>query len=221
MFDEIATKLEAWGVFPVAVLETAAQAERLGEALLEAGLPCVEVTFRTGAAGEAIARLSKTFSDLLVGAGTVLTVDQARQARDLGARFVVSPGFDSAVVDYCMHCGLAVFPGVVTPSEMLHVLSRGLRVAKFFPAEAAGGVGFLKAVAGPLRDLRFIPTGGISPANLSDYLALPNVLACAGTWIANRKDLAEGNTEKIMRQAAEALSLAASARQKRGGTTHA
>lgn len=208
MNEAVVTQLERLRVFPVVVLESVEQAEPLGEALLAVGMSCLELTFRTAAAEEGLRRLCRQYPELLLGAGTVLNVDQARRAQDAGAKFIVSPGFGAAVVDYCLYAGIAVFPGVMTPTEMQWVLERGLEVAKFFPAEAAGGVRFLKAVGGPFQGLRFIPTGGIRPENLADYLCLPNVLACAGTWLVGRSDLQEGDYETIQRKAAEALRIA-------------
>ncbi|GAB4254565.1 MAG: hypothetical protein Kow00109_29940 [Acidobacteriota bacterium] len=208
MGDAVIEHLERLRVFPVVVLDSPEQAEPLGEALLAAGMSCVELTFRTAAAEEGLRRLSRRYPELLLGAGTVLNVDQARRAQDAGAKFMVSPGFCAAVVDYCLLAGISVFPGVMTPTEMQWVLERRLGVAKFFPAEAAGGVGFLKAVAGPFQGLRFIPTGGIRPGNLPEYLAQPNVLACAGTWLVGRSDLQAADYEAIRRKAAEALRIA-------------
>jgi len=171
-------------VIPVITIESAEDAIPLGRALSEGGLPCAEVTFRTAGAGEAIRRMTGELPDMLVGAGTVLTVEQAAEARAAGAKFIVSPGFSPKVVDYCLENGIAVYPGVCTPTEIEAALDKGLRVLKFFPAEFVGGTAFLKAVGAPYGMVQFIPTGGVNTANIAAYLALKNVVACGGSWMA-------------------------------------
>ena len=171
------------GLVPVIAIEHAEDAEPLAQALEEGGLPCAEVTFRTKAGREAIARIAISHPSLLLGAGTVLTVDQVQSAVDAGAKFIVSPGLNRKVVEYCLANNLPVTPGVLTPSEIEVALEYGLDVVKFFPAEAGGGLAYLKAISAPYRSLRFIPTGGIDESNLLSYLKFPKVHACGGSWM--------------------------------------
>lgn len=196
-------------LLPVVVLRDAAAAEPLAGALLAGGLGCVEVTFRTDAAAEAIKTMAE-HSELLVGAGTVLTAAQVDQAVDAGARFVVSPGFGPAVVRRCRERAVPVFPGVATATEIQMALDAGLRTVKFFPAEQLGGAAMVKALGAPFRDVRFIPTGGVTTANLSQYLALPAVLAVGGTWMVAADLLAAGNWAEVTRRTGAAV-VAASA----------
>ncbi len=190
--------LAEYGVVPVIVLTDPAQAEPLGEALLAGGLPVAEITFRSDAALEGIRTMAKTYPDMLLGAGTVLSVDQAKAAADAGAGFIVTPGFNATVVDHCLDEGLPIYPGISGTGEIEMAMSRGLDVVKFFPAEALGGVAMLKALSGPYRNLRFMPTGGISLSNLHDYLSLPQVVACGGSWLVSRDALAAGDYGKIV-----------------------
>jgi 2-dehydro-3-deoxyphosphogluconate aldolase/(4S)-4-hydroxy-2-oxoglutarate aldolase len=211
--DELEARMADLRVVPVVTIGDAADAEGLGAALAAGGLPLAEITFRTAAAADAITALRASRPDVLVGAGTVLdpaTVDRALEA---GAEFIVAPGFNPAVVDQCLARGVAVVPGTITPTEIEAALARGLHLLKFFPAEAAGGTRYLKAVAAPYKGVRFMPTGGVSPANLADYLALPTVAACGGTWIATADAIREHRWEDIARAASEALALAAPFRQ--------
>lgn len=171
-------------VIPVITIQNAEDAVPLGRALSDGGLPCAEVTFRTAGAAEAIRRIAGELPDMLVGAGTVLTIEQAAEARAAGARFVVSPGFSPKIVDYCQENGIPVYPGVCTPTEIEAALEKGLRVLKFFPAEYVGGTAFLKAVGAPYGMVEFIPTGGVNTGNIAAYLALKNVVACGGSWMA-------------------------------------
>ena len=182
-----------YGVVPVIVLSDPAQAEPLGEALLAGGLPVAEITFRSDAALAGIRAMARRYPAMLVGAGTVLTVEQAQSAVEAGAKFIVTPGFNPAVVDFCLDNKVPVYPGISATGEIEAALSRGIDVVKFFPAEALGGVAMLKALSGPYRNLRFIPTGGISLANLHDYLALPQVVACGGSWLVSKAALAAGD----------------------------
>lgn len=153
-------KIAEFGVVPVVVLEDAKDAKPLADALVKGGLPCAEVTFRTDAAEESIRIMTREYPDMLVGAGTVLTVEQADKAVNAGAKFIVSPGFDEKIVDHCMENGIPVFPGCITPSEVAQAVKRGLRVVKFFPAEQFGGVNTIKALAAPYTTIKFMPTGG-------------------------------------------------------------
>ncbi|MCJ7512034.1 MAG: bifunctional 4-hydroxy-2-oxoglutarate aldolase/2-dehydro-3-deoxy-phosphogluconate aldolase [Anaerolineales bacterium] len=207
-------QLGTLGVIPVVKIDQASQATQLAEALLTGGLPCVEITFRTDAALESMRSISASFPQMLLGAGTVLTVPQAQLAVQAGARYIVSPGMDRKVVEWCQAHDQAVLPGVATPSEIQLALEMGLRVLKFFPAEALGGIPYLEAIAAPFADLRFVPTGGISAARLADYLALPMVHAVGGSWLVTPRLLAAGDFPEITRLAREAVSIAASVRSR-------
>ncbi len=203
----ITEKLGELGVIPVVAIQDARDAAGLGSALLDGGLPCAEITFRTEAALSSIKTLSTQFPQMLVGAGTVLTTGQAQAAVDHGAQFLVTPGFDDAVVEWSLDNDVPIFPGVATPTEINMALRYGLRILKFFPAQAFGGIGTLKAISAPYGDVRFIPTGGISVQNLNDYLALPSVLACGGSWLAKKTLIASGDFTTITRLTAEAVQL--------------
>jgi 2-dehydro-3-deoxyphosphogluconate aldolase/(4S)-4-hydroxy-2-oxoglutarate aldolase len=196
------------GLVPVAVIDDSANAVPLGGALLAAGLPCVEVTFRTSAAADSIEALTRELPDLLVGAGTVLTVAQAEAAVVAGSRFIVSPVTDPGVVGWCLDRGIPVVPGASTPTEVHAAMAVGADVIKFFPAEPAGGIGAITSMAAVFPDVRFVPTGGIGPGNLSDYLAVPAVVACGGTWIASRAAIRDRDWAGVERRAADAVALA-------------
>ena len=195
--DPMVQKLRDTGVLPVIALEEETQALPLAQALLEGGIPAAEVTFRTAAAPGAIRRMAKAHPEMLVCAGTVLTVDQAKEAVDCGAQAVISPGTNPQVVEWCLKENVPVYPGVATPTEVEAALALGLTTLKLFPAQVVGGVGMLKALYGPYRQVKFMPTGGISPANLGDYLTQPNVVACGGSWLCPKDLLAAGNWQKI------------------------
>ena len=192
-------------VIPLIVIDEPGRAGDLAGALVEGGLPCAEIAFRTAGACEALRRMAAAGPDVLVGAGTVLTRDQAAQARDAGARFVVSPGLSPKVVEYCLANALPVFPGVSTPTEIGAALDLGLSVLKFFPAEPLGGLAYLKAIAAPFTGVEFIPTGGISAANLAAYLAGPGVLACGGSWMAPQAWIQDGEFERVRREVQQAV----------------
>jgi len=209
---DLAASLRGIGIIPVVEISDAADAGPLVEALDTAGLPCAEITFRTAAGAAAIRAARRAIPGLLLGAGTVLTPDQVDQASDAGATFVVTPGFNPKVVARCRARGLQVIPGVATPTEVEMAHAEGLRVLKFFPAEAAGGVPYLRALSGPYRDVTFIPTGGIDLRNLSSYLALPNVVACGGSWIATRELIDRRDFDTIGRLAAKAVAAVKAAR---------
>jgi 2-dehydro-3-deoxyphosphogluconate aldolase / (4S)-4-hydroxy-2-oxoglutarate aldolase len=200
-------QLGTLGVIPVIAINDAQLAVKLGEALIEGGLPCAEITFRTAAAKEAIEKMVTKFPDMLVGAGTVRTVQQAEQAVGAGAKFIVAPGFDPVVVDWCIKNNVPISPGVMTPSEVGMALNKGLEVLKFFPAEAAGGIGMLKAIAGPYGDAKFIPTGGINVKNLPDYLKLSMVHACGGSWMVKKQLIADQEFDIIRKLTKEAVSI--------------
>ena len=205
--SEIIKKLGEFGIIPVIAIDDAETAVPLGQALLNGGLPCAEITFRTAAAAEAIQKMSAAHPDIVVGAGTVLTVEQAETAVASGAKFIVTPGFDAAVVDWCIANGVPITPGVMTPTEINMALNKGVTLVKYFPAEAAGGVKALKAIAAPYGGVTFIPTGGVSTANLADYLSLPMVHACGGSWVATKALINAGEFEKIEKLTAEGVAL--------------
>ncbi len=209
--DSLEAQIRTVGIVPVVVLDEAADAQPLAAALVTGGLPIAEVTFRTAAAREAIAAMAAD-PRMLVGAGTVLTVEQVDQAAQAGARFIVSPGFSDAVVQHCRDRGIPVFPGVATAGEVQRAFEAGLRTVKFFPAEASGGLAALKAIAAPFAMMRFIPTGGIGADSAGDYLRHPAVVAVGGSWMVARPLVAEGRFAEITRLAADAVSAAAAAR---------
>lgn len=196
-------------IVPVVKLPSTECAEGLGRALLAGGISCVEITFRSEAAEEGIEILSR-LPGLLVGAGTIRSVEQARAAQRAGARFIVSPGLREDVVRYALDEGIAVSPGVCTPSEIEQALDLGVDALKFFPAEQFGGVGALKAFGAVYPDVPFMPTGGINAKNMLEYLTLDNVLCCGGSWLAEPQLLSEGRFGEIERRAREASQLAGS-----------
>ena len=201
-------QIEKLGLVPVVVLHDAKDAKPLAQALCQGGLSCAEVTFRTDAAEESIRQMSREFPNMLVGAGTVLTVEQVNRAVDAGAKFIVSPGFDPQIVDYCLNRQIPVFPGCVTPSEVAQAVKRGLRVVKFFPAKQYGGVSTIKALAAPYVGLRFMPTGGVSASNLREYLECSSIVACGGSWMVKGDLIQAGAFEEITRMTREAVDLA-------------
>ena len=205
--NEVLEQFAKYGVVPVVVLDDAEDALPLADALLEGGLPLAEVTFRTDAAEESIRKMTKQHPEMLIGAGTVLSAEQANRAVSAGAKFIVSPGTNPEVVEFCLDNNIPVTPGVCTPSEVEAGLGFGLDVLKFFPAEQAGGVAFIKAISAPYRNVKFMPTGGISPANLKDYLSCPAVLACGGSWMVKGQLIKDGNFAEITRLCQEARSL--------------
>jgi 2-dehydro-3-deoxyphosphogluconate aldolase/(4S)-4-hydroxy-2-oxoglutarate aldolase len=193
----------------VAVVDRPEDATPLAEALFTGGLTIIEVTFRTTGAAESIARIRKSLPSMMVGAGTLLTLEQVRQAKDAGAQFGVSPGLNESVLGAARECALPFFPGVMTPTEVNRALNLGCQQLKFFPAEAAGGVTMLKALAGPFAHtgVRFVPTGGVTATSLANYLALPQVAAVGGSWMAERKLVAEKAWQKITALTAEAMKI--------------
>ena len=207
----------ATGLVPVVVIDRAADAAPLAAALVDGGVACVEITFRTAAAEEAISLLSGGYPDLLLGAGTILSVQQADQAVKAGAQFIVSPGLDEDIVRWCLGQGVAIVPGVATATEIARARRLGTSTVKLFPAEALGGVGTVKALAGPFPDIRFIPSGGVTALNLAGYLGEPAVLACSGSWFVDRKLIAAGEFTEISRRTREALAIVHGVRPPRGG----
>ncbi|HMB27354.1 MAG TPA: bifunctional 4-hydroxy-2-oxoglutarate aldolase/2-dehydro-3-deoxy-phosphogluconate aldolase [Blastocatellia bacterium] len=200
------------GIVPVVSLPKLEDALPLAEALLEGGCGCAEITFRTTAAAEAIARIRSRFPEILLGAGTVLTAEQAETAISGGAEFIVAPGTNPTVVDYCLSKGVTIFPGVCTPTEIEMALSKGVDVLKFFPAEPMGGVKFLQAICAPYKNVRFIPTGGIDTKNIGHYLALPQVVACGGSWMVKPELFEAGDFARVRQLAGEAVALARESR---------
>lgn len=179
----VLNQLSLGGIVPVVVIEDEAHAEPLAQALLAGGLSTMEITFRTKAAHGAMVRITKNVPGMLLGAGTVLSVEQVKMALDAGAKYIVSPGFNRKVVEYCISSGVPVTPGTSSPTDVEAALELGLEVVKFFPAEAAGGLAFLKAISAPYKQVKFIPTGGIDENNILSYLKFGPVLACGGSWM--------------------------------------
>ena len=204
---ELLERLAALRVVPVVTLPDAAAAEPLARALVAGGLPVAEITFRSDAAAAGIAAIRSAFPEVLVGAGTVLDVETVDRAIAAGAHFVVAPGSSPAVIDRCREAGVPVVPGAVTPTEIEQGLARGLRLLKFFPAEAAGGIAFLKGIGAPLANLKFCPTGGIDMKNAAAYLALSNVVAIGGSWVAPKEAIEAGDFARITALAREAAGL--------------
>ena len=198
-------RLRALRLLPVIVIDDAEAAAPLAHALTDGGLPAAEVTFRTAAAAEAIRRMADASPDLLVGAGTVLTTKQADDALAAGARFIVAPGFNRAVVEHCLARGVPVYPGVCTPTEVEAALATGVQVLKFFPAEPMGGVKFLKAIAAPYGMVEWMPTGGVTVDNVQGYLDFKKVVACGGSWMAPQDAIASGDFERIRAETARAV----------------
>lgn len=201
-----------FAVVPVVVLEDAKDAVPLAEALVKGGLPCAEVTFRTDAAEESIRLMCEKYPEMLVGAGTVLTIEQVDSAVAAGAKFIVSPGLDAEIVDYCLEKEIPVLPGCITPSEVAQAVKRGLKTVKFFPAEQAGGLPMIKAMAAPYTMLKFMPTGGISTKNLKDYLGFDKIICCGGSWMVKGDMIKNKEFDKIAEMTKEAVELAASVR---------
>ena len=202
----ILSKIGELGIVPVVKIDKPEDTIPLGKALLAGELPVAEITFRTSAAEDAIKALTNEIPEILVGAGTVLTIDQAKKATNAGAKFIVSPGFNSKIVDYCLENNIPVIPGVNSPTQIEMALEKDLKVVKFFPAEASGGLPLLKALSGPFSEIKFIPTGGIDQTNLLSYLAHPQVLACGGSWMVKSDFLSFGNFARVTEITREAVS---------------
>jgi 2-dehydro-3-deoxyphosphogluconate aldolase / (4S)-4-hydroxy-2-oxoglutarate aldolase len=209
--NEVLQKIERLRIVPMIAMDNADRAAPLADALVSGGLPCAEITFRTNAAESAM-RILAGRGDILLGAGTVLSVDQVDRAVDAGCAFLVSPGTNPRVVEHALSKGIAVCPGVATPTDIELAMSLGCTTLKFFPAGAMGGPGTLKAVSAPYAGVRFIPTGGIKADNLADYLALPSVLAVGGSWLAKKDDIAAGNFDAITHHARQAVQAARAAK---------
>ncbi|GAK21057.1 4-hydroxy-2-oxoglutarate aldolase [Vibrio sp. JCM 19052] len=205
--SSIKEQLKALKVIPVIAIDKAEDIIPLGKVLAENGLPAAEITFRSAAAAEAIRLLRETQPDMLIGAGTVLNREQAIAAKEAGATFIVSPGFNPNTVKACQEIGIDIVPGVNNPSTVEAALEMGLTTLKFFPAEASGGINMVKSLLAPYTDIELMPTGGINPTNIKDYLAIPRVLACGGTWMVDKKLIEAGNWEELARLTREAVAL--------------
>lgn len=205
--NETLKKLQKTGIIPVAVLDHPDQAVPLALALQKGGLPCAEITFRTPAAAGCIKAISEQCPDILIGAGTVLTIEQVNQAAKAGARFIVSPGLNPKITEYCLDREITIIPGCATPSEIEQALSYGLDVIKFFPAEANGGLEMIKALAAPFTTIKFMPTGGINPSNVQKYLEYDRILACGGSWMVKKDFIASGKFQEITALVHEAAQL--------------
>jgi 2-dehydro-3-deoxyphosphogluconate aldolase/(4S)-4-hydroxy-2-oxoglutarate aldolase len=207
MTIDVTSELRRMRLVPLIVIDDPARAVPLGQALAAGGLPCAEVAFRTPQAREALARMAGECPDVLVGAGTVLSVAQVDSAHAAGAKFIVSPGLDERVVRRSQELGLPVFPGICTPTEIGAALALGLHVVKFFPAESMGGLPFLKSVAAPFGDVEFVPTGGIGENNVASYLGFKRVVACGGSWMAPQQWIADGAFDKIRTAVAQTVGV--------------
>lgn len=201
---DILNKLSAAGVVPVVVIENAKDAVPTAEAMLRGDIDVMEITFRTAAAPDAIRAVSENCPKMLVGAGTVITLEQCKQAVDCGASFIVSPGFNREVVAWCVEHDIAVTPGCVTPTEIMEAMELGLKVLKFFPANVYGGLGAMKALSGPFGGIKFIPTGGVNAQNLAEYISAPFIHAVGGSWVCPKADISAGHFEKITQLCREA-----------------
>ncbi len=205
--NDILKKIGDLGIVPVVKIDKASDALPLGKALIEGGLPLAEITFRTDAAEESISNISKAFPDMLVGAGTVLNVEQAKRATAAGAKFMVSPGFNPSVVEFCVKNNIPITPGCSNPSDIEMALGFGIEVVKFFPAEAFGGLSTLKAMSAPYGMVKFIPTGGIDAKNIVDYMNFNKVLACGGSWMVKDELIKKGDFAEIARLTHEAINV--------------
>lgn len=204
---EILNRLERAGVVPVVVLDRAENAVATAQALLRGGVDVMEITFRTTAAADAISAVVENCPDMLVGAGTVVTLDQCKLAVARGAKFIVSPGFDPEIVAWCVENGVAVTPGCVTPTEIMAAMKLGLKVVKFFPSGIYGGLKAMKALAAPFGSIKFIPTGGVNAENLAEYASVPFVHAIGGSWLCPKADIAQRNFDHIAQLCAEARKI--------------
>ena len=184
-------------VVPVVVLENAKDAIPTAKAMLAGGVDTMEITFRTACAPEAIKAVAENCPEVLVGAGTVLNVEQAKLAVEMGAQFIVSPGFDAGVVEWCIENGIAVTPGCVTPTEIMMAVGRGIKVVKFFPANVYGGLNAMKNLSAPFVGIKFLPTGGVNSNNIKEYIDAPFIHAVGGSWVCPKADIAAGNWDKI------------------------
>ena len=201
---DVMQRLANAGVVPVVVIDDAANAIPTAKAMLAGGIDVMEITFRTAAAPDAIKAVAENCPDMLVGAGTILNLDQCKLAVQMGAKFIVSPGFDAAVVGWCIENGIAVTPGCVTPTEITMAVNRGLKVVKFFPANVYGGLNAMKNLSAPFGGVKFLPTGGVNASNIKEYIDAPFIHAVGGSWVCPKADIAAGNWDKITALCVEA-----------------
>jgi 2-dehydro-3-deoxyphosphogluconate aldolase / (4S)-4-hydroxy-2-oxoglutarate aldolase len=206
-FLKINEQIEKLKLVPVVVLNDVKEALPVAKALINGGLPVAEVTFRTDAAEESIRAISKAYPEMLVGAGTVTNLEQAKAAVEAGAKFIVTPGFSDEVTSYAVSNQIPIFPGVCTPSELMRAMSYNLEVVKFFPASQYGGLATINALGGPFPKMRFMPTGGVNPGNVKEYLANKKIIACGGSWMVKGDLVAAGDFSKIEQLTREAVEL--------------
>ena len=205
---DVLSRLARSIVVPVVVLDDAKDAVPTANATLAGGIDVMEITFRTAAAPDAIKAVAEACPDMLVGAGTILNLEQCKQAVAMGAKFIVSPGFDAGVVGWCIENGIAVTPGCVTPTEITAAVNMGLKVVKFFPANVYGGLNAMKNLSAPFGGVKFLPTGGVNTGNIKEYISAPFIHAVGGSWVCPKADIADGNFEKITQLCAEARQAA-------------
>ncbi len=203
--NEVLSKINSLGIVPVVVINDTKDAVPLAKALCDGGLPCAEVTFRTDAAEESIKLMSDNFPNMLIGAGTVLTTEQVDRAVNAGAKFIVSPGLNPKIVKYCVDKNIPITPGVTSPSQIEQALELGLEVVKFFPAEQAGGLPMIKALAAPYTKMKFMPTGGVNAKNINEYLSYEKIIACGGSWMVSGDLVKAGEFNKITELTKEAI----------------
>lgn len=204
---EIIERLGRTGVVPVVVLESAQDAIPTANAMLAGGVDVMEITFRTAAAKESIASVAKNCPDMLMGAGTVLNLKQCKEAVEAGAKFIVAPGYNEAVVSWCLENGITVLPGAITPTEIMRVMEHDLHIVKYFPANVYGGLSAMKGLSGPFTDLKFIPTGGVNATNLREYLSAPFIHAVGGSWMCTKADISAHHFEHITALCKEASAI--------------
>ncbi len=205
---EVIEKLAKAGIVPVVVLEDAKDAVPTAKAMVAGGIDVMEITFRTAAAADSIQAVAENCPEMLVGAGTVLNLEQCKLAVEKGAKFIVSPGFDAEVVAWCVEKGIAVCPGCVTPTEIMAAIKLGLKIVKFFPANVYGGLNAMKNLAAPFVGIKFIPTGGVNTENIKEYITAPFIHAVGGSWVCPKADISAGNFEKITQLCAQARQAA-------------
>ncbi|MEM1486350.1 bifunctional 4-hydroxy-2-oxoglutarate aldolase/2-dehydro-3-deoxy-phosphogluconate aldolase [Oscillospiraceae bacterium PP1C4] len=203
--NPVLEQLSKIGIVPVIKIDDVEKAVPLAKALAAGGLPCAEITFRTAQGEEAIRRIASEVPDVLVGAGTVLTIDQVDRAIDAGAKFIVSPGLNPKIVEYCVSKNIPITPGCANPSDIEQAIQCGLEVVKFFPAEQAGGIDYIKAIAAPYVNMKFMPTGGVSAANINNYLSFDRIIACGGSWMVKADLIDAGNFDEITRLCKQAV----------------
>ncbi len=204
--NDVIKKLGEFGIIPVVKIDKITDSENLAKALIDGDLPVAEVTFRTDAAEEAIKRIKKMYPEILLGAGTVLSIEQVKRAVGAGAVYIVSPGFNPKLVDYCVSNNIIIIPGVNSGTQIEAAMEHGLDVLKFFPAEASGGVGMIKSLSAPYSNIKFIPTGGINISNILEYLKLDSVHACGGSWMVSSRLILEGKFREITQLAKHVVS---------------